>query len=77
MGQNTTGGDSVCIGSQAGAQINDSYNVFIGYYAGKDKDSGQSNVAIGHGAGDALTTGTNNVAAVSYTHLTLPTNREV
>ena len=48
MGSNTTGGDSVCIGSQAGAQINDHYNVFIGYYAGKDKDSGQSNVAVGH-----------------------------
>ena len=38
----------VCFVNEAGAQMNETKNTLVGYYCGKDLDSGEGNTALGY-----------------------------
>ena len=75
---NTTNGSRVMIGDEAGTYQTGGFNTGIGRYACR-QGTGLNNTAVGASAmaGNMSGGSFNTAVAVSHTHLTLPTNREV
>ena len=48
LGKNTTGIYNTAVGANAGAQVIGNNNTFMGFYSGKDSDSGSNNTAFGY-----------------------------